>query len=878
MEALFVEHLNFFYSESESPAVSDVSFSLKRGEFLVLCGPSGCGKSTLLRQFKPAWTPQGKRSGTLLFEGRSLENLDLREQSERIGFVQQLPERQMVTDRVWHELAFGLESLGYDTAVIRRRVAETAAFFGMQEWISKRVSELSGGQKQLLNLAAVMTLRPSLLLLDEPTGQLDPMMADRFLSMLDKIHKELGIAILLAEHRLEPVLQIADRIAVMEQGRLLFDGAPREIGLKLRSQDSVLFSAMPTPMRVWASVDSTAQCPMTIGEGRRWLEQYTLKHPLRPVPKRAAFSQKDEAVLCAEDLWFRYKENAPEVVRGLHFSLQKGEIAAILGGNGAGKSTALKLLAGVLTPERGELCCKGKTALLPQDPATLFLKKTVREELLDGIRDTADDSLARVDAAKRLLGLERLWMRHPYDLSGGEQQRVAFAKVLLTGADILLLDEPTKGMDSGAKRVFAELLRTLCRQGKSILLVSHDVEFCAENVQRCGLFFDGTIINEAPVQEFFSENNFYTTAASRMSKTLLQNAVTAADLICACGGRAAEEPMVSMSETEGGAAETKQTENASENTVRPLPLWRKGIAAISGVIGFVFLVQILRTADVSELLRADGMARLSGNLWMQTIPVFLSIFCFTAALYRSPKKEKHAEIRLAESAADPPQKKMIGLLPAVLLLIALTVFLGETVLSERKYYFVSLLVLLECMIPFFFMYEKKKPSAGTAAVLAALCAIGTAGRAAFFMLPQFKPVMALTILCGAALGSESGFLVGAGTMFVSNMMFGQGPWTPWQMAAMGLIGGLAGLVFRRKEYPGHLCLFGIVAAFLYGSIMNPAAALIWVGEWNRNIIFAYYASGFPMDCVQAAANVFFLRIAAEPMLEKLERIRRKYWG
>ena len=285
MEIFTIKGLNFAYPEQAKNAISDLSLSVQPGEFLVLCGPSGCGKSTLLRQLKTVLAPHGRRSGEILFEGRNLDSLDQREQAEKIGFVQQSPENQIVTDKVWHELAFGLESLGYDTPTIRRRVAEMASFFGIQKWFYKPVTELSGGQKQLLNLASVMVLQPKVLILDEPTSQLDPIAASDFLATLGKINRELGTTIILTEHRLEEAFSFASRVAVMDGGKLLCTGTPAEVGAELKSSGNAMFLAMPAAMRIWSATDSTAACPISVCDGRNWLLDYAKAHDLQAIPE-----------------------------------------------------------------------------------------------------------------------------------------------------------------------------------------------------------------------------------------------------------------------------------------------------------------------------------------------------------------------------------------------------------------------------------------------------------------------------------------------------------------------------------------------------------------------------------------------------------------
>ena len=513
MELYRVESLTFTYPGQFAPALRDVSLTLCAGEFVTLCGLSGSGKSTLLRQLKTALAPNGVRSGAVLFDGRPLSDVSQREQAERIGFVQQSPENQIVTDKVWHELAFGPESLGYDTPTIRRRVAEMAGFFGMESWFHREAAALSGGQKQLLNLAAVLTLQPDVLILDEPTAQLDPIAAADFLAALARVNRELGTTVLLSEQRLEEALPLSDRAVVLDGGAVLADGAPRAVGAQLRTAGHELFRAMPAAMRVWAAVENSFPCPVSVREGRDWLADFAASHPLKSLPERLLPAPSQETVVTVSDAWFRYTPDAPDVLRGLELTVRRGELFAILGGNGAGKSTTLRLLAGLQKPYRGEVRVTGKTALLPQEVQTLFAKKTVREDLAEVTSDEA--MLAYVTALCRL---DALLDRHPYDLSGGEQQRAALAKILLTRPDILLLDEPTRGLDAAFKAELAELLHDLLAQGVTVVLVSHDVEFCAAYAQRCALFFDGSIASDGAPREFFALNRFYTTAANRMAR------------------------------------------------------------------------------------------------------------------------------------------------------------------------------------------------------------------------------------------------------------------------------------------------------------------------------------------------------------------------
>ena len=877
MDTFAIHDLTFFYPGQAVPALDRLNLTVRSGEFWVLCGPSGCGKSTLLRQLKTVLAPHGHRLGEIRFEGVPLDELDQREQAARIGFVLQSPENQLVTDKVWHELAFGLESLGYDTPTIRRRVAEMASFFGIQTWFYKNVAELSGGQKQLLNLASVMAMQPSVLILDEPTSQLDPIAAADFLATLGKINRELGTTILLTEHRLEEAFPLAGRVAVLDRGRLLCTGTPSQVGAALKDAGHAMFQAMPAPMRIWAAVGDSSPCPVTVREGRDWLGRFAAAHPLGALPEEQRHAYPPEAAITARDLWFKYEKDLPDVVKGLSLTVRRGEFLALLGGNGTGKTTSLKLLSGLLQPCRGELETVGRLGVLPQNPQALFVKKTVREdlfELLKGRSLSRAAQEAQVARVVTLCCLDELLDRHPYDLSGGEQQRAALAKILLLEPDVLLLDEPTKGLDAGFKQTLAEILQRLLRRGVAVLMVSHDIEFCARYAHRCALFFDGTIVTEGPPRAFFSGNSFYTTAANRMARTRLPGAVTAEEVIAACGGALPPEPEL----PEASPPLPPPGEHSADDRPGPLPWWRRLIAAVSAAAALLLLCNAVGAADLTALIGAAG-ASSAGMTHLKLDALLLAaLLVFTLAVSRRAPPPV-VPIQVPRERRRLP-KRTVAAAVMILLLIPVTLFVGLFYLDNKKYYFISLLILLECMAPFFLLFEGRTPQARELVVIAVLCAVAVAGRAALFMLPQCKPVMALTILAGVAFGGEAGFLVGAMTMLLSNLLFAQGPWTPYQMFAMGIIGFLAGLLFRRgllRRSRVSLAVFGALAAIVvYGGIMNPVSALLWSQALNGAVLLTYYLSGFPMDLIQAIATFLFLWFAAEPMLEKLERIKVKY--
>ena len=875
MEIVSVKNLTFRYPNSEKPALDDVTLEVNAGEFIVLCGRSGCGKTTLLRQLKPQLAPHGERGGEILFSGEPLNALDERQSAAKIGFVQQSPEDQIVTDKVWHELAFGLESLGLDTPTIRRRVAETASFFGIQNWFYKNVSELSGGQKQLLSLASVMVMRPELLILDEPTSQLDPIAASEFLSAVKKINSELGTTVILTEHRLEEALPLASRVAVMENGRLLCVGGTREVGAYLKEHGSGMFRAMPAAMRVWSAVDTDVECPVSVNEGRAFLAKLAEKGTFKDVPQKAARTFGEERV-AVRGAWFRYEKDQPDVVKNAELSVRAGELVCIMGGNGTGKTTLLKLIAGIKKPYRGDVTVNGKVCMLPQEPKILFAKKTVREDLEDALADphlSKEEKRRRISEVIGQCGLRGLEERNPYDLSGGEQQRAALAKLLLLKPDVLLMDEPTKGMDAEFKAELAAVLRGLLDSGVCVITVSHDVEFCAEYADHCALFFDGASAAEGEPRGFFSGNSFYTTAACRISRGIIDGAITVNDVIAAVGGT-----LPTDEERRELASECAETSEKAAETVtkKPLTLWRKLGAAVFGLISIATYFYAANTMDYGEMLGAGGLTPVGVRQLCVYGLVILSLV-LTAVMLGGRKKP--ARVSLPEKRRL--SKRTVIAVAVILLLIPLTLYLGVVLLPQKQYYVTATAILLECMLPFFLVFEGRRPKARELVIISVLFALAIAGRAAFFMLPQFKPVLAVVIISGAAFGGETGFLVGAVTMLVSNMMFSQGPWTPWQMFAAGLIGALAGVLCRKgflRRTRLSLCVFGaICTVVIYGGIMNPTSVLMWVGnapDWR--IILTYYLTGLPMDCVHAAATAIFLWFLAEPMLEVLERVKAKY--
>lgn len=616
MAFLEVSGLSFTYPGCEGPAVEDVSFKVNEGELVCVLGATGSGKSTLMRLIKRELTPAGRRTGEIRLDGVSLGDVPPEISAFSVGYVMQRPDEQIVTDKVWHELVFGLENMGLSQQEMARRAAETAAYFGMEGWYEKPVSQLSGGQKQLLNLAAVMVMQPRLLVLDEPTAQLDPIAASDFIATLHRLNRELGLTVLVIEHHLEELLPLCDRALVLESGRLTGCGDPRSMAAALRNRPELLMG-MPSAARLYHALGAGGHCPLSLSEGRQfvkaWMDggaracecdtgciadgngspAWACEAGESGVSSVAATIAEafpadgngDSASTCASDqnipssgmavppdgngdsastcvsdrnsllsavavptdnknsnsaatpaltlenVYFRYDRNAPDVLRGVNLQVGAGEILCLLGGNGSGKSTLLSLAAGLRKAQHGRISVLGKkigayggqslyqecVALLPQDVQTVFLADTVEAEL-----QGCDLSALPVD-------LSPLMKQHPYDLSGGQQQMVALARMLAQKPKLLLLDEPAKGLDACARSRLVQTLKSLKAQGMAMLIVTHDPVFAADCADRCGLLFRGEMVCAGDPRSFFSENLFYTTPVSRMTRGLLPGCVTVAD-------------------------------------------------------------------------------------------------------------------------------------------------------------------------------------------------------------------------------------------------------------------------------------------------------------------------------------------------------------
>lgn len=536
MAQINCQQLSFAYPNMPC-LLQNISFTAQAGEWVTIIGASGSGKSTLLRLCKPELAPHGERSGTITVNDINTTDMTTEMSAKTIGFVQQNPETQIVTDRVWHELAFGLENLGVAQEEIRKRVAEIAHYFGIHRWFHDDTMHLSGGQKQLLNVASVLAMQPTMLLLDEPTAQLDPIAAKSFLQTLKQLQQELGLTIVIVEHRLEEVFPLTDRLLVLEEGQLLYEGAPRQFAHTVQAQ-SPLFEALPIATRIALHEE---EVPFTIHEGKRWVREHISQRT--PFPEEQPVRRP--VLLEAKELAFRYSSGSDWIVKHFNCTILDGEILAIVGSNGSGKSTAIQCMTNLLHVQRGEVLLQGKPlkkykeaqlytemfGILPQNPRVLFTQKTVEQELFLHVTDAQKE---RITQYIERFGIAHCMARHPYDCSGGEQQKIALIKILRHQPRLLFLDEPTKGLDPHMKQQLVQVLKELQQEGHTIVIVSHELEFCADVSDRCSMFFDGQLLATQPPRAFFASNRFYTTAAHRLTYPHIENAVTYKDVKSRC--------------------------------------------------------------------------------------------------------------------------------------------------------------------------------------------------------------------------------------------------------------------------------------------------------------------------------------------------------
>jgi energy-coupling factor transport system ATP-binding protein len=545
MAFIELKHVSFSYPSADKAAIEDFSLIVEKGQFVVLFGPSGSGKSTVLRMLKKEIQPHGVLKGELIISGQSLDQDG--EPSSRVGFVFQDPENQVVADDVLHEVVFGLENMGVMTNEMRSRVAEMVHFFGAESLLHRKTHELSGGMKQQINLASVLLMQPDILLLDEPTAQLDPVSAREFLDMLVRLNEEFGMTIILAEHRLDDVFTIADKIVLLKNGKCIAEGEPKQVLETIwNSPERTFVPSIPALYLSTTKKENRRGIPLSVKEGRKWIQELNLIGQSKE--DRFHMEIQNKKLIEVKELLFRYRKEGEIVLNELDFTLNKGDIYALLGGNGSGKSTLLKILVGILRPINGRITLMDKPlkawksleiakkiGYLPQNPKIFFVHDTVEKEIQDTMQKWSITNQTEVNNLLQRLGISHLLQNHPYDLSGGELQKAALACVLLRKPDILLLDEPTKGLDPISKDSFSKILHNLQEEGMTVVMSTHDIEFAAVNATKCGMMFQGNITSENEPKEFFKGNFFYTTMVQRLFRNLPKNEiVTLEEAISLC--------------------------------------------------------------------------------------------------------------------------------------------------------------------------------------------------------------------------------------------------------------------------------------------------------------------------------------------------------
>lgn len=811
-EILKAENFSFSYEGSSECVLKDIDFTIDSGEMVLVCGKSGSGKTTLLKFLKSGAHPKGMSIGKIKY-GFSEETF--------VGYMPQNAEDGIVTDKVWHELAFGLENQGKSRDYIRRKVAEAVSFFGLSQIYDEEINKLSGGMKQLVLLASIMVMEPKLLILDEPISQLDPISAADFVAMLRRIHTELGTTIVISEHRLSEMLELSDRLLVLDAGRVFYNGLPEKVLERVFENETaaskVTYGLMPPSVKIFKEFGGGGSAPLNINECRQWLkEEFNCKEGIHKDNSESDNGcEKSQKAVVIKNLTFSFSKNGEYVLHKLNMSVNEGEIHAVLGANGCGKTTLLSCIAGVYDRYTGKISTGGKrVALVSQNPRLMFVKETVREdfEVMKKL-NKGQFSDEEIEHLMNKFEIEHVLDRYPYDLSGGEIQKAAMVKVLLAKPDIILLDEPAKGMDGEFKNEFIAILKELADQGKTIITVTHDIEFAAHCADRCTLIFNGDASVTEKTNSFFSGNTFYTTDAARISAGITE-----------IDGAITEEEIIEKLRKNGG--DSDRGEPSADK------------------------------ADKKEVFNANDVSIEDDSI------------------------ENDSEVKNKTRKQGTPNNAVMTLLIvfSVFVLIPFTIWFGTVKLEDRKYFFISLLILVEALLPAFILYEYRQTDLVRLVTDAVLCALTVAGRAVFYMLPNFKPVIAMVTISGIAMGPIDGFIIGAVSMLVSDIFFGQGPWTPWQMLAMGLIGMLSGLVGKIKlvrEKTVFLCVLGaLFAIVIFGGIMNPASVIMYQPDINAKMLLYSYVAGFPVDCVQAAATVIFLAIGAKPFLRRLERLKR----
>lgn len=548
-----LDQISFTFPEEKQPVLQNISLQIYEGEFLTIAGPSGCGKSTFLRLLKKEVQPTGTITGEICFRGKALDSIPEIESMESISIVFQDPENQLIMDEVEHELAFPLENLNLSQDLMKKRMAEITSFLGINTWLDKKTHQLSGGQKQLLNLATSLVIHPKVILLDEPTAQLDPIAAKELLQMLNRLNEEFGMTVILIEHRLEDVLPITDRILLMDHGKIDYLGAPQAVMKEIKAKrDTKFISYLPSISQIYLSLSPSSESvtiPITVKEGRNWIRE---RLPVSPKQAELPISKEGNLpyppLMELKKIQFQYEKKGDYLLNQVDIQLYSHDFLAIFGGNGTGKSTLLQIMAGLLHPQQGHILLEGKKikeypsseryqkiGYLAQNPMLHFIHDSVNKELSHTLSQFPHLRLGdELENLVKRLGIHHLLERHPHDCSGGEKQKIALAGVLLRKPNILILDEPTKGLDPLSKRELGNILQEIHQSGITLVMVTHDLEFAAQHATRCAMLFQGMLTSQGTPQQFFQENFFYTTTINRMVREVLPGAITKEEVLEAC--------------------------------------------------------------------------------------------------------------------------------------------------------------------------------------------------------------------------------------------------------------------------------------------------------------------------------------------------------